>query len=383
MRLRRVARDASGDLVLQPSPFPVLFIAFFALAGFGVLGAAVRLVIEGNPMALVPLGFSGLWYGNIAIFLASARTVRFDAAGRVAVVPSTLVEPGHAVPFADVAEVRLVVDGDLGVVALVLRNGSAIELDGAWPWWEAEELARVAAGEIACAATLIASEQHIDLTPRPRGTAWNPQRPAVQRSKLRWLALPCILVGGAGFLAGFVVSLYDGHALDHVELPLGDPSGITVDGAGRVYVASRAYARLQRYETNGRFDRAWHLPVGKGTLGLAVGEDGTVLVVVGRTRTWRVTESAVAPVFSAAAARPAYSTARDRAGADYDLEGGLLRPAAVQRTISGRRAEFFRQPWWLWLVQSPLPSWLLAAAGIGVVVVTDRRGARPVRRTPP
>ena len=59
------------------------------------------------------------------------------------------------------------------------------------------------------------------------------------------------------------------------------PHGIAIDQAGRVYVADRSNARLQVFDSTGRFVADWHGPLLGRPYGVAVSPDGTIFTVDG------------------------------------------------------------------------------------------------------
>lgn len=180
-----------------------------------------------------------------------------------------------------------------------------------------------------------------------------------------------LVIGIGGFLAGLGVSLSDHPRLDAIELPLGDAEGLAVDAEGRMYVASRAYKRLQRYDAAGRFDRGWHLGGGRGEIALAVDPRGGIVVSIAG----KPSES----IDANHERRPIEATGSSEAspisagpGPIHRLEAGWLTPVRVVRSEGGEERTVFRQGGLLWLLRSPLPVWLIAAAGI-VVSFFSRR----------
>lgn len=59
------------------------------------------------------------------------------------------------------------------------------------------------------------------------------------------------------------------------------PHGIALDRAGRVYVADRGNARVQVFDSTGRFVADWHGPLLGRPYGVAVSPDGSIFVVDG------------------------------------------------------------------------------------------------------
>jgi hypothetical protein len=91
------------------------------------------------------------------------------------------------------------------------------------------------------------------------------------------------LVGGAGFFSGFIFSSgTDQHALRSFEFPLSDVQSMVVDSQGRIFVALAFYGRIQRYDSQGRFQRGWAAQSEGGPFALGLRGKDTIVTEVGR-----------------------------------------------------------------------------------------------------
>lgn len=179
---------------------------------------------------------------------------------------------------------------------------------------------------------------------------------------LRRLGEALIGVGFAAFLAGFVASLGEAPRLDRFELPLGDAEGLAIDEAERIYVASRAYRRIQRYDSSGRFERSWYLAGGKGKVALAPHPAGGITVAIAGLPIQRIAPDGER--HSMPDDRAAATPAPRAGGVEHRLEAPWLGLVRVVRIENGSERTVLQQSGLLWLLRSPLPAWLIALAGI-------------------
>ncbi len=90
------------------------------------------------------------------------------------------------------------------------------------------------------------------------------------------LALLAASIGACSFFAPTLLGAYKPSFLSQVELPNADPNGIAVDPSGNAYIGSRAFARIQKYDSSGFFQKGWYAP--SGVFALEVTQDNLLRV---------------------------------------------------------------------------------------------------------
>jgi hypothetical protein len=185
-------------------------------------------------------------------------------------------------------------------------------------------------------------------------------------------ALVCII----GCL-GFFVPFFFASLPAHIELPLGDALGIALDSQGNIYCGSRNYCRVQAYDPNGRFMRAFNTTVGVrrgGKFAFSISKDDQLLIRLHRValpRGGRGDRLIVydlrgdlisAGDFPGTMSVRARNRTRDSLGNIYTLEGALS-PKVIKQTPSGRKSDIVTTPIWLWIFQAPLPAWAFLLIG--------------------
>lgn len=376
---RIVVKCGNGSLWLLPHPIVFALSVVFVYLGTGFIVGAVQNLLAGVLGGLIALAIgigilvAGIWQ------MSDLRPIRFDAAGGVLRLPGAT-----PVPLSRIRLIQLEPDVDFPghvSIGLVLDGGTRLSLDASWQSGRAELFARHLAGLIGC-ETHAAGRPVPRLDPIPRSVPWRRiegRVPAATRLARR-LGLACLLIGAAAFLSGFIFSLPWAGRLDSIELPLGDPQGLAVDSSGRIYVGSRAYRRLHRYAADGSFDRAWHAEVGKGTWLLAIDGNDRAQLKIGEGRDadrWIVTSEDRLERASGAA-EPHASAWQTNSATGPNRAFHFLRafPARVSREAPGEPEHLVvNQGWLLMAVTSPIPAWLVAALGIVLLAISDRRAA--------
>lgn len=90
------------------------------------------------------------------------------------------------------------------------------------------------------------------------------------------LALLAASIGALSFFTPTLLGAYKPSFLSQVELPNADPNGIAVDPSGNAYIGSRAFARIQKYDSSGLFQKGWYAP--SGVFALEVTQDNLLRV---------------------------------------------------------------------------------------------------------
>lgn len=90
-------------------------------------------------------------------------------------------------------------------------------------------------------------------------------------------------LGALGFF-GAVLLPATGAWLQHVELPPFFETTSIVGPGGRTFAATRPLARIQRYDSDGRFEAGWFVDTGGGPFAIGLTMDGRIAVAAGRTK---------------------------------------------------------------------------------------------------
>ncbi len=385
----RVVSNAEGNVVLKrgpaslwllPSPLPVVLALVFVYVGGGFVFSGVRSLHDGAPGAAVGALLGAVFLGSGLFHLVIRRPIHVDVLRR-----EVRILGGPHVPLGQVEGVSVEpnrIPSTFATVVLRLRSGMKICLGAPWPTQDrAELLARHLAGLIGCSAETAVVPPR-SLIPIPADEPFRRLRRAVGPG-VRWARIvgyTLALVGGASFLSGFLLSLPWADPLGAVEFPLADPQGIAVDAQGRIYVGSRAYRRIQRYHADGSFDRSFQVRIGKGTWELGVDErqrlhvrigapgDGTEWLLVGDEHLVPLAEESRAPLRWGEI---------EVIAPDRSVYAIRMVPPAVLRTPPLGDPVVAVDPGLVrFAVASPLPAWLIAASGILVLLIADRRAER-------
>ena len=83
---------------------------------------------------------------------------------------------------------------------------------------------------------------------------------------LKILSFMSIMLGSITFFFGIACNLDFIKIENQIELPLGYPKSIAIDEQGRIYCHLQFYHRIQLYDCNGNFIKAWHIDKGDNLL---------------------------------------------------------------------------------------------------------------------
>src|SRR6187399_2287088 len=85
------------------------------------------------------------------------------------------------------------------------------------------------------------------------------------------LAYSFLIIGGTGWLSGFIISL--SNIKTEFEIPLGIASALAVDSRSNIYVTSMFYSSVQAYDKDGNFIKNWRIPSAGGDLNIKCEND--------------------------------------------------------------------------------------------------------------
>ena len=173
------------------------------------------------------------------------------------------------------------------------------------------------------------------------------------------------------------------------ELPLGRFSSIAVDSSKNIYCVSEAYHRVQQYDENGTFLRAY--AVGRKFFDLYIDDDKNVYAW-DQGRWYYKYDSEAQLIAEGDDAKPPVSKEYD--GRDVkeavDGEGNIYRiarfswvlPRVTRQSPSGERSVVVSQALYLWLIQWPFPALLFTTVAVvyGLIVHWRRKRRRQEER---
>ena len=209
------------------------------------------------------------------------------------------------------------------------------------------------------------------------------------------LAAFFLVLGGIGFFLGLpcAVGWLDGLP-QWIEFPLGEPEGIAVDAAGRVYLGLQFYHRVQVYDAEGRFLRGFFVNSGGGVFRIRINSEGRLDVAATRGNsltTYELDGTEVAREVDPTHRRHYYSEFGEEMqrraaaphGTEYHLVSGLLFPRVDQVELSGDRRTVIRTDAARWFLKGPFPAGLFwglgIAALIGLRALAGKRVAKEAR----
>lgn len=184
-------------------------------------------------------------------------------------------------------------------------------------------------------------------------------------------ALVLLLIGGFGFLRGFVTTM-NAQSLEKTtqKLPLGGLEGVIIDNSGRIYCVSNFYGRVQVYDANGRF--MYGLKVGTvqdiyfdKDQNLMVQTKGNILNVFNQQGIIISQSENEAEYGDLASKRINF----DEFGNQYKIKSPVLFPHITQITPGGKERIIVANSFWEWLLAGPLPAWLFFAMGISIFFI--------------
>mgnify|MGYP007059429708 CR=1 FL=1 len=173
----------------------------------------------------------------------------------------------------------------------------------------------------------------------------------------RWLAVTasCLLAVGATGFFGSALSAVGGlnWLPASFEWPVGYVGGAVTTPQNLHVVPHTPSGRIQVYDADWTFRTGWHVDAGAGTFKLLSPSDGQIEVI----------------------------TARGERRIVFDLDGRLI----AENTYRPKHYEDFPDPGesavvptapWLWVFAHPAVSWGVAAAGMAILIFTQK----PARR---
>ena len=318
---RAVSTCSNGNIRLHPSltdRFTNLGLCLlFVYLGAGLFLRGLAIVSqadEGVLGGIFLLFFSLLMIGGsitIATFkLREIGTIHIKPESReILLSPSVAVNiyrPGYMkrsgkyiVPFGKVDTVGVSTQSTseppLSSIYLTLehRPESKITLTQDLPVSDAQVLAMNISAIISCKNPYIAPppEENLSLTIPESHTVVASFSTTLGRKIFPTCSILLMAVGLVGFLGAFFIAVWGENILLTTELPLGSPSGIAVNSKGKIYVGSRSYMRIQRYSTDGQFDRAWHVRGGKGDWRMYLDDQDRLVLIASSHFTYRLNDN--------------------------------------------------------------------------------------------
>lgn len=186
------------------------------------------------------------------------------------------------------------------------------------------------------------------------------------------LTLTGIGLFGYGAFVSMGSVYWSTHAGLHEELPLGDIEGILVGNSGEIYLGLQTYSRIQVYDQQGRFMRGY-MTYGR-PFDFCLDETQAEVLVTHGHSTYRLNASTGAIIDSNNERDHSLrsgNVAYDTKGNHYELSAwSWLWPRIQRVSPQGEESIVVRQPWTLWIRQTPSPAYHLAAFGLVLALST-------------
>lgn len=204
------------------------------------------------------------------------------------------------------------------------------------------------------------------------------------QKRLRYLAISLLILGSIGWVGGFFIGTQLITVPEHVELPLGDLLGITVDSSGRIYCGLQSYGRVQVYDSGGAFIKGRSILSRGKAFRLRLDSNDHLHVATSMTEIHYVfnadgellsQERDGGRHFEEFGAEGERRYQDIRTGAIYKVENETLFPRVVKIDRSGDVSLLVTTPFHLWLIMSPFPAWLFCVFGIISLGLSKRRGS--------
>jgi hypothetical protein len=211
----------------------------------------------------------------------------------------------------------------------------------------------------------------------------------------KWLSIALFCIGSTSWVFGFLYSQSILSDLRNVEFPLGDLENIAVDSNGNMYCSLGFYSRIQVYNPQGEFQRAWFVPAHGGPFWIDVDSHDQVHVWSVRGQEWIAYDDMGNRIDADPAGLDRSSPLRAASvGLDLDrytrspyaIRNRWIFPRVVKIDATGVEHTVLTGPVHLWFFMGPVPAMLevaLGLVGIGVCkfvlgqVYRNGRAAQP------
>ncbi len=194
-----------------------------------------------------------------------------------------------------------------------------------------------------------------------------------------------LLLVGVGLL-GFnsEVSKVMMHSMQKVlfsektQFPLTNLGGIAIDNKGRIYLAVRAYGRIQVYSSAGDFIKGWFVDAEGGDINIWM-EDNHLHVVTSMTDRHDVFSLSGQLIESIGITsydeeKRVFEKAgdlkeQDSFGNTYLVQNQKWFPKVVKNSTDGVDTPLIKNPYYFWLMQPPLANWCIVIVGLMMATI--------------
>lgn len=187
------------------------------------------------------------------------------------------------------------------------------------------------------------------------------------------IALFFILIGFTGFVGGILITTSIIEFTN--ELPLGDTEGIVVDRFGQIYVGLGFYGKVQVYDSEGHFLRNWKVESLGGSFRVDLTKEQNILIATARGSKQIVYDS-IGNMISNSVIDRIYSRSDKPTDiyitdqkVKYEIDGYVF-PKIVKTTLD--KKIIVDQGLFLKLMNGPLPAWLFAMMGVGLLLLLHK-----------
>ncbi len=182
-----------------------------------------------------------------------------------------------------------------------------------------------------------------------------------------------IALGFIGWMGMDIIGCFvdtDAHPMHGVEFPLGEIYSIAVDSKNEIYCAGD-YGRIQVYDTTGKFLRGFFIHQGKSDYKMKMDKDENIHIVnnssnlhyvhdrTGKRLLKEKVKDKYINSFYYSYGNPLYR--KGPVGTHYRATGWLF-PVVYKETRNDEET-IISVPFYLWLLQAPLPAWFIFVIG--------------------
>jgi len=163
---------------------------------------------------------------------------------------------------------------------------------------------------------------------------------------------------------------------EKTQFPLANPNGITIDNEGRIYLAIRAYGRIQVYSSEGDFIKGWFVDTYGGDFNIWIEDDHLLHVCTRMTDRHDVFDSSgqlikSIEITSYDEEKRLFEKAgglkeQDALGNTYTVKSSQWSPQVTKTTPTGHQEVLVKGRYYFALIRSPVSAWFVFIMGLAM-----------------
>ena len=201
-----------------------------------------------------------------------------------------------------------------------------------------------------------------------------------------------MIIGIAGFVGGLLVQMRLYKVIpDSFEMPLGSLSGIAVDSEGKIYCGSQFYARVQVYDTEGKFLHGMSLNTSGGMFWIRINSNDQLEVAALRGEQL-IRFDKNGKLLSSRSGVPNFSDGFDKESGYYCYDEqrdityrieSILLPLpeyisifglhVIKKDSSGKETVIIKTPFLKWLFMGPFPALFFVVFGTYSSIIANKK----------